>query len=403
MRLLALTLAAALPLTAIAQEVRPVSGAATYRARIALPPGAALVAEATAPDGAALGHLREPTDGAQVPLPFRLGIPAGPEAQLRLAIFTGGIARWVSAPVTLAAGISPLDLGDVVLEPFHPLGFSTAWDCGGTRLAAGFAAEQALLRHAGGTIALSQKPAASGARYVSADHASEIWTKGDSAMVTLGGTALPECRAVPPDAAADWTARGNEPGWTLAVSGGRMAFVPFGAPPVEAPLAAPGIADGDFVHEAAGLRLTLTPALCRDTMTGMPYPETVTVETRGQRLSGCGGRPLDLLTGAEWVIEELAGTPVADADGGRPTLQVFRDGRIAGSGGCNRFIGRAQVDGERLTLGPAGMTMMACPEALMRQERRFLDMLADVDGFDIAADGALVLRAAEAPVIVARR
>ena len=51
----------------------------------------------------------------------------------------------------------------------------------------------------------------------------------------------------------------------------------------------------------------MAETICRDSMTGMPYPETVTVETREQTLRGCGGAPIELLTGREWVVEDISG------------------------------------------------------------------------------------------------
>ena len=37
--------------------------------------------------------------------------------------------------------------------------------------------------------------------------------------------------------------------------------------------------------------LVRTRALCRDTMTGMPHPETVELSMGDETLTGCGGRP----------------------------------------------------------------------------------------------------------------
>ena len=47
--------------------------------------------------------------------------------------------------------------------------------------------------------------------------------------------------------------------------------------------------------------------------------------------------------------------------------------------------------------------MMACPEALMRQEQKLLEMLPKVEGYRIDRTGALVLRTADGREIVARR
>lgn len=47
--------------------------------------------------------------------------------------------------------------------------------------------------------------------------------------------------------------------------------------------------------------------------------------------------------------------------------------------------------------------MMACPEALMNQERRFLDALASADGIRFDDTGALFLTSDGNDVIRARR
>ena len=107
------------------------------------------------------------------------------------------------------------------------------------------------------------------------------------------------------------------------------------------------------------------------------------------------------LLGAEWVVEDIGEQGVIDDS--HASLQFLPDGRLAGNGTCNRILGRYQVEGERLTITPAGTTMMACPEALMAQERRFLDALARVAGYRIDETGALILMAEDSAAITARR
>ena len=107
------------------------------------------------------------------------------------------------------------------------------------------------------------------------------------------------------------------------------------------------------------------------------------------------------LLGAEWVVEDIGGQGVIDDS--HATLQFLRGGRLAGNGTCNRILGTYETESERLTLTPTGTTRMACPEALMEQESRFLDSLARVDGYRIDGAGALVLTAAGSAAITARR
>lgn len=387
-----------------AQDSRPIEGRASYMARIALPPDAEIAVEARGFNDESLGFVREATEGAQVPLPFSVDIPQGLRADLRVAIFVDGAPRWLSAPVAVEPGAEPVDVGEVMLRPYTPMGFTSEMVCGDRRLRLGFAGEKALLDTGTAVIELDQVRAASGAKFEAADGSAMVWTKGDSAMVEIDGEALPECRLVPPDAAPAWTARGNEPFWTLEMQGGQVTLTTgMGAESVTAQLPDPVIADGAFGYAMpeADIRLTVAETICRDSMTGMPYPETVTVETREQTLRGCGGAPIELLTGREWVVEDIAGAGLIDSS--RVTVHVGREGRVSGTGGCNRYTGQFELTGERLTVGPVAGTMMACAEAVMNQEQRFYDALGKVDGFDIDETGALLLRGGGETLILARR
>ena len=111
------------------------------------------------------------------------------------------------------------------------------------------------------------------------------------------------------------------------------------------------------------------------------------------------------LLGAEWVIERLAGNAVAANS--PASLQFFADGRLAGSATCNRLLGRYTSTGadagSQLSMEPAGTTMMACPPALMQQERTLLEMLPAVKSYRIDDTGALVLQTGDGKNIVARR
>ena len=59
--------------------------------------------------------------------------------------------------------------------------------------------------------------------------------------------------------------------------------------------------------------------------------------------------------------------------------------RIAGSGGCNRFTGTYQQNGDRLTFGKMAMTFMACPEE-METERDFVTALEQVRSWKILGE-----------------
>lgn len=102
-----------------------------------------------------------------------------------------------------------------------------------------------------------------------------------------------------------------------------------------------------------------------------------------------GGSPSTALLGKEWTVVNVAGrATIPDA---RPTLLFGPDGRLAGSTSCNRLIASYSARGSKLTISPAGTTLMACPPAVMEQERQFLDMVRGVKSFRVEASGELVL------------
>jgi len=86
------------------------------------------------------------------------------------------------------------------------------------------------------------------------------------------------------------------------------------------------------------------------------------------------------LAGSEWVLEDLAGTGVIDNI--PATLTFPEDGKVVGNGSCNRFFGPAETQGQVIKLGPLGATRMACPEAVMNQETKYLNALQAAERFE---------------------
>ena len=107
------------------------------------------------------------------------------------------------------------------------------------------------------------------------------------------------------------------------------------------------------------------------------------------------------LVGREWRIEDVEGMGVIDFS--HATLDFAADGLLSGSATCNRLIGSYEAEGDAITIQPSGATMMACPEALMLQEQRILDLLPKIERFVIDETGALILIAADGRTIAARR
>jgi heat shock protein HslJ len=136
-------------------------------------------------------------------------------------------------------------------------------------------------------------------------------------------------------------------------------------------------------------------------MSGMPHPKTATLEEGGRTMNGCAGEPMDLLTGDEWAVEDIGGAGVIDI--ARTSMQFGEDGRVTGSGACNRYGASYTLTGEGLSIGPVMATKRGCVEAVMDQEDRFFTALDAVDRFEIDATGALVLFGGGEQLLLARR
>jgi heat shock protein HslJ len=92
------------------------------------------------------------------------------------------------------------------------------------------------------------------------------------------------------------------------------------------------------------------------------------------------------LAGSKWVLGSM-GQGQAVFDGTVTTLEIGAAYEVHGSAGCNRYMGTLEVDGDTLTFGPVGATMMMCPGEIMDQETEYLQALGSASTFEIGADG----------------
>jgi heat shock protein HslJ len=391
-----------LPTLGLAQGSRTITGQVSYLDRMGLPDDAVLLVELLGTDGRLLGDMRLPTNGQQVPIPFAVSVQAQSDVILRAGIMLGFDLVWLGEPVLVVDNA----LGDVRLARYQPLGFSATFRCGDLPVQTGFADDLLVMDTGAARLVLEPVPAASGARYAAGPDTS-FWNKGDTALVVLGGRELPECRLSLPPVQTPYTARGNEPLWSVTVAGGALTLVRAGMEDLALPVTEAALqADGAIVVTATdsdrALRAVLVrePLICRDTMTGLPYPETVSLAMGDTVLTGCGGTSASLLQKRTWQVLQIAGEDVRDST--PATLGFDTGGRVAGASGCNRWFATYQLSGEALNIRQSGATMMACSGPAMAQERQFFAALAQVTGFDIDDTGGLVLLGIDGPVITAR-
>ena len=81
------------------------------------------------------------------------------------------------------------------------------------------------------------------------------------------------------------------------------------------------------------------------------------------------------LSGADWVLAGEAGS--------RAPFLRFDGTRVAGLGGCNRFGGTYDLNGDRLSFSPLAATRMACAGEVMKSEQAFFELLGKVKGLKL--------------------
>lgn len=135
------------------------------------------------------------------------------------------------------------------------------------------------------------------------------------------------------------------------------------------------------------------------TPAGQPAAEP-TGDAQSQ-LTAQPGAAEDTLVGTSWLLTEINGAaPVGEQT---PTLEFVEPGRVAGTGGCNRYFGGFSQDGTTVSFGQMGSTKMACPQdGVMEQEQAFLNLLSRITSFSLAGD-TLTLTADDGATLVFTR
>ena len=111
-----------------------------------------------------------------------------------------------------------------------------------------------------------------------------------------------------------------------------------------------------------------------------------------QGLAGTTWEVVAYNNGKEAVVSVINSTQI--------TADFDADGQITGTAGCNNYFASYETDGERISIGQAGATLMVCnePAGIMEQEQLYLAALETaaryrIDGDTMemrTADGALV-------------
>lgn len=115
-------------------------------------------------------------------------------------------------------------------------------------------------------------------------------------------------------------------------------------------------------------------------------------------LTPAGLKPLG---GTSWLVEAMGGTTIVA--GSEPQITFTEDGKITGTTGCNRFFGAYTQTGGAITFSGVGMTKMAClADGIMQQEIAFGAILSGDAQAKIDALGNLVIRGEDGISFTAR-
>ena len=113
--------------------------------------------------------------------------------------------------------------------------------------------------------------------------------------------------------------------------------------------------------------------------------------------------PTDAIEGVTWQLQEqavdgaLAGVP----DDVVVTL-ILEDGGVGGNGGCNSYFGSYTLDGDAVTFGEIGSTLMACAPPAGDVEAAYFANLASVATWS-SDGGSLTMAGADGdPVLIFR-
>jgi heat shock protein HslJ len=126
---------------------------------------------------------------------------------------------------------------------------------------------------------------------LSSCHSSESWNPAFLAAFAL--ISLAACTPTPPPstpAQERYTAHGQEPGWALTITHGRIDYVgDYGNTRISVPRPDPRTTFNGHRYETARLTVDITHGRCNDAMSGQGFADQVMVIADGKTVRGCGG------------------------------------------------------------------------------------------------------------------
>ncbi len=102
-----------------------------------------------------------------------------------------------------------------------------------------------------------------------------------------------------------------------------------------------------------------------------------------------------------WIAERIQGHKIKGKT--QSTLDIAEDGKISGTGGCNRYMGGMEITGNTVKVSPVGATMMACAPKMMEQDAKFHAALRLVTNWKIKRNHLILIDAKDREVLRLKR
>ncbi|WP_407296567.1 META domain-containing protein [Stutzerimonas zhaodongensis] len=96
---------------------------------------------------------------------------------------------------------------------------------------------------------------------------------------------------------------------------------------------------------------------------------------------GCSVAPLTLENDVTYIAEWIGDEPVV---GRNPVSLTFSEDRAYGNAGCNHWFANYRLEGQKLRFSEIGSTRRMCAEHIMEQEQHFLELLAQIERWDVS-------------------
>ncbi|WP_194974255.1 copper resistance protein NlpE N-terminal domain-containing protein [Aquiflexum lacus] len=161
--------------------------------------------------------------------------------------------------------------------------------------------------------------------------------------------------------------------------------------------------EGIFLWNEAGSKVTLETKDGNSQQYQVGENVLFHLDREGNRITGdlaenykLAKNPVDpRLEDKNWILKELMEKPIEIKEGDKEAFLLFNmeTSTFSGNGSCNNIFGSYELkEGNRISFGNAGATMMACED--METERMFLEMISKVDNYSIS-EGTLSLNKAK--------